>query len=203
MKVSFRTIWETWATPQNISCFSNRKVRFWSVYVFFLKFFGSKIRTLFFLLIILISVEKKIRFNKIDWDPVELSGKTAMISTKLRPPQNYYLFWIDHLVGKSSFKRRTQVFSFYIIGEMFKTNELFVDSCTLAAQFSFCVFIFSTEYAMTCHETKLDNAILVDLYPFLKHRNSSGIFSFLYIVFYWNNNLKLCFSLADTAVKNG
>ena len=83
---------------------------------------------------------------------------------------------------------------------MFKTNELFVDSCTLTAKFSFCVFIFGTEYAMTCHETK-DNPRLVDLYPFLKHHNNSGIFSFLYIVFYWNNNLKLCFSLADTAVK--
>ena len=111
---------------------------------------------------------------------------------------------MDHLVGKSSFKRRTQVFSFYIIDEMFKTNTLFVDSCTLAAKFSFCVVIFSTEYAiaMTCHETK-GNARLVDLYPFLKHHSNSGIFSFLYIVFYWNNNLKLCFSLADTAVKTG
>ena len=29
-----------------------------------------------------------------------------------------------HLVGKSPFKRRTEVFSFYIIGEMFGTNEL-------------------------------------------------------------------------------
>ena len=80
----------------------------------------------------------EIEFNKIDWDPVELSGKTAMISTKPRP-----VFWIDHLVGKSSIKRRTQVFSSYIIGEMFKTNELFVDSCTLTAKFSFCVFIFA------------------------------------------------------------
>ena len=44
---------------------------------------------------------------KIDWDPVELSRKTAMISTKLWPPQNYNLFWIDHLAGKSSFKRGT------------------------------------------------------------------------------------------------
>ena len=35
---------------------------------------------------------------KIDWDPVELSGKTAMISTKPRPPQNYYLFWIEILL---------------------------------------------------------------------------------------------------------
>ena len=56
--------------------------------------------------------QKKIRLLKIDWGPVELSGKTAMISTKPRPPQNYYLFWIDHLVGKSSFKR----------GEIFRTN---------------------------------------------------------------------------------
>ena len=52
------------------------------------------------------------RFNKIDVDHVELSGKTAMISTKPRPPQNYYLFWIDHIVGKSSLKCRTQVFFF-------------------------------------------------------------------------------------------
>ena len=44
---------------------------------------------------------------KIDWDPEELSRKTAMISTKPRPPQNNYLFWTDHLVGKSSFKRGT------------------------------------------------------------------------------------------------
>ena len=83
---------------------------------------------------------------------MELSGKTAMISTKPRPPQNYYLFGIDYLVGWSSLKRRTLVFSFYIIGEMFKTNELSVDTCTLTAKFSFCVFIFSTEYAMTRHE---------------------------------------------------
>ena len=37
----------------------------------------------------------------------------------------------------------------------------------------------------------------VDLYPFLKQS-----VVVLNIVFYWNNNLKLCFSLADTAVKN-
>ena len=33
-----------------------------------------------------------------------------------------------HIVGKSSFKYRTEVFSSYIIGEMFRTNKLFVDS---------------------------------------------------------------------------
>ena len=37
MKVSFRAILETWATPPNISCFLNRKVRFWSVSVFLIK----------------------------------------------------------------------------------------------------------------------------------------------------------------------
>ena len=42
MKVSFRAIWETWATPPNISCFLNGKERFWSVYVFFIKKFGVK-----------------------------------------------------------------------------------------------------------------------------------------------------------------
>ena len=68
------------------------------------------------------------RLTEIPW-AVELSGKTSMISTKPRPPQNYYLFWIDHhFVGMSLFKRRTEVFSFYIIGEMFSTNFFFVDS---------------------------------------------------------------------------
>ena len=85
MKVSFRAIWETWATPSNISCFLNGKVRLWSVYGFFTNIFGSKIRALFFLLIIFIQVEKEIRLRLTDipW-AVELSGKTAMISTKPR-----------------------------------------------------------------------------------------------------------------------
>ena len=48
--------------------------------------------------------------------------------TAAAPKLLYYLFWIDHLrVGKSLFKRRTKVFSFYIISEMFRTNRLFVD----------------------------------------------------------------------------
>ena len=34
-------------------------------------------------------------WSQVNWGPVELSGKTAIISTKPRPPQNYYLFWID------------------------------------------------------------------------------------------------------------
>ena len=68
---------------------------------------------------------------------MELSGKTAMISTKPRLPQNYYLFRIDHLFGKSSFKRGTEEFSFYIIGEMFMTNELFVDLVAASLVFIF------------------------------------------------------------------
>ena len=40
------------------------------------------------------------------------------------------------------------------------------------------------------------------LYLFLKQSKNNRIFSFLYIVFYWKNNLKLCISLADTAVKS-
>ena len=43
--------------------FLNGKVRFWSVNVFFTKIFESQVRTLFFSLIILIQVEKKIRLR--------------------------------------------------------------------------------------------------------------------------------------------
>ena len=127
---------------------------------------------------------------KIDWDPVELSGKSAIISTKPRSPQNY-LFWIDHLVGKSSFKRGTEVFSFYIIGEMITTNDLFVD--LVAAS---CVFI-----SIRWYDTN-DNAELCGFIPFSKTITIIVFSSLLNIVFYWNNNLKLCFSPADTAVKN-
>ena len=93
---------------------------------------------------------------------MELSGKTAMISTKPRPPQNYYLFGIDHLVGKSSSKRGAEVFSFYIIGEIFRTNELFVD--LMAASW---VFTFITSYVMTCHDTE-NNAGLCGFIPVSK-----------------------------------
>ena len=47
---------------------------------------------------------------------------------------------------------------------------------------------------MNCHDTK-DNSGQ-------NNHNNSRISSFLNIVFYWNNNPKLCFSLADTAVRN-
>ena len=44
------------------------------------------------------------------------------------------------------------------------------------------------------------------LYPFLKQitiTKNNRNFSFLYIVFYWKNNLKLCFySLVDMGVKS-
>ena len=54
------------------------KVRFRSVYVLLTKIFGSKMRVLFFLLIIFVKVGKKIRLRltKIAW-AVELSGKTV------------------------------------------------------------------------------------------------------------------------------
>ena len=57
---------------------------------------------------------------------------------------------------------------------------------------------------MTCHDTK-DNAGLIDCIPVSKtnnNHNNNRIFSFLCIVFYWKNDLKLCFSLADTGVKS-
>ena len=55
---------------------------------------------------------------------------------------------------------------------------------------------------MTCHNTK-DNAGLKIYIPFSKTMTIILVyFLFLSIVFYWNKNLKLYFSLADTAAKN-
>ena len=55
-----------------------------------------------------------------------------------RPKTIYYLFWIGQLIVKSSFKRRTEVFSFYIIEEMLRTNELLCNSRLLS--FLYIVF---------------------------------------------------------------
>ena len=112
--------------------------------------------------------------------------------------QNYYLFWISHLVGKSSFKSRTEVFSFLCYRWNVQDKWPF---CGFG-RFGLCVFIFSAWYVITCHDTK-ENAGLIDFIPVSKTiTKNKRIFSFLYIVFYWKNNLKLCFSLADTAVKS-
>mgnify|MGYP006862600577 CR=1 FL=1 len=53
-----------------------------------------------------------------DWDPVELSRESChqFPQRKLRSPQNCYLFWVSHLVGKSSFKCRTEYSLSYVIG---------------------------------------------------------------------------------------
>ena len=44
-----------------------------------------------------------------------------------------------YLVGKSSFKCRTEYFLSYVLSEMFRTNELFVDSVDLAFVYLFLV----------------------------------------------------------------
>ena len=86
MKVSFRAISETWATPPNISWFLNGKVRFWSVNVFFIKKnWVKKKGTILFTNHIDLGWKEN-SLTKIDWDPMELSRKTVMISTKPRPP---------------------------------------------------------------------------------------------------------------------
>ena len=89
---SFRAIWETWATPPNISCFLNGKVRFWSVYVFFIKKkIGVKNKGTILFTNHFDLGWKENSLIKIDWDPVELFRKTVMISTKPRLP-HYSLF---------------------------------------------------------------------------------------------------------------
>ena len=81
---------------------------------------------------------------------------------------------------------------------MFRTKISFLWSL----YFSFCVFIFRT-LKMTCYDMK-DNA---GLYRFIPDSKTITIIvvSFLFYTSYFTgiyNNLKLCFSLTDTAVKN-
>ena len=75
----------------------------------FYKNLGSKIRTILFTNHF--DLGWKENSLKIDWDLVELSGKTAMISTKPRPPQNYlillesifFLYYRWNVQGKWAF----------------------------------------------------------------------------------------------------
>ena len=89
----FSRRWETWATSPNISCFLNSKVRFWSVYVFFIKKkkLGVKNKGTIPFTNHFDLGWKENSLIKIDWDPVELSRKTVMISRKPRRPPGAYL----------------------------------------------------------------------------------------------------------------
>ena len=112
------------------------------------------------------------------------SGTSPLASYKeVPPPALYYLFWKDHLVVKTSFKPERWNYRWNV-----QDKRAFVDS------FSFCVFIFRTWY-----DTK-DNA---GLYRFIPGSEIitcySRLFSFLYIVFYWNSNLSCV--LASLTVK--
>ena len=102
-----------------------------------------------------------------------------------------------YLVGKSSFKCRQSIFfpmlSVKCSGQM---SFLWIQSI-----WPLCIYFWYVIYIITCHDTNYNTGLL---YPFLKQitiTKNNRIFSFLYIVFYWKNNLKLCFSLADTGVK--
>ena len=128
------------------------KVRFWSVYVFFYKNFGLKIRALFFLLIISTQLEKKfrLRLTQIPW-AVELSGKTAMISTKPRPRLTKTILSFEQIVILLESRRLSAERKYFLSISSVKCSGqisfLWIrqpTSSTLTAKFSFCVFIFST-----------------------------------------------------------
>ena len=140
------------------------KVRFWSVYVFLTNIFGSKIRALFFLLIISAQDEKKIRLRltKIPW-AVELSGKTAVISTKTRPPQKQIIILLESRRLSAERKYFIPILSVKCSGQIRFLWIRQPTSSNLTAKFTFCVILFlvrdTYHLRMTCHDTK-DNATL-------------------------------------------
>ena len=78
-------------------------------------------------------------------------------------------------------------------------------SSTLTDKISFCVSggIYLQYVIRTCHDTKDNGGLYRFTYLFLKQSQKySYIFVFHASYQCWNKNLKLCFSLADTAVKN-
>ena len=91
MKVSFRAT-RNMGNAAEYFMFLNGKVRFWSVYVFFIKKkIGVKSKgTILFTNHFDLGWKENLLI-KIDWDPVELSRKTVMISTNPRRPQGGYL----------------------------------------------------------------------------------------------------------------
>ena len=93
MKVRFRAIWETWATPPNISCFFKWKSKTLVCLWIFYKHFWVKNKDIILFTNHFDLGWKENSLIKIDWDPVELSRKTVMISTKPRPPRG--VTWVN------------------------------------------------------------------------------------------------------------
>ena len=93
MKVSFRAIWETWATPPNISCLWNGKVRFWSVYVFFYKNIWVKNKgTILFTNHFYLGWKEN--SLKIDWNPVGFPEKLLWFQRNRARPKTIMEFTI-------------------------------------------------------------------------------------------------------------
>ena len=169
----------------------------WSVYVFFTKIFGSKVRALipftnhFYL-------GWKENSLKIDWDPV---GRGAFRENCYDFNETAAILKLLSLLNRSlescRLSAEQKYFFLYYWWNVQDKNKLF-----WSLYFSFCVFIFRT-LKMTCYDTK-DNA---GLYRFIPDSKTITIIvvSFLFYTSYFTgiyNNLKLCFSLTDTAVKN-
>ena len=141
---------ETWATPSNISCFLNGKVRFWSVHVVLTKIFGSKIRALLFLLFIFIQVEKKIRLRLTEIrGPRSFPGKLLRFQRNRGCPKTVISFEqiIILLESRRLSAERKYFLSILSVNCSGQISFLWIwqpTSPTLTAKFNFCVFSFST-----------------------------------------------------------
>ena len=182
----------------NISCFLNGKVRFVVCLCIFYKNFWvkSKGTILFTNLFYLGWKENSL---KIDWDSV---GRGAFRENCYDFNEMAAIPKLLSLLNRSLEGRRLSAerkyFFLYYRWNVQDKNKLF-----WSLYFSFCVFIFRT-LKMTCYDTE-DNA---GLYRFIPNSKTITIIviSFLFYTSYFTgiyNNLKLCFSLTDTAVKNG
>ena len=108
--------------------------------------------------------------NLLDWDPMELSRKAAMnfnktvAAPKLLPLLNRSSCW--------------KVFVLHYQPNV--QDKWAFHSSTLTTKFSFCMFIFSMWYIMSCHNTK-DNAGLYRFtYLFLKQSQWYSYLFFFY-----------------------
>ena len=111
---------------------------------------------------------------KIDWDPVELSGKLLWFQRNRGRPKKLLcqLNWsLESRCLSAEQKYFLSILSVKCSGQMIFLWIRLPARSTLTAKFSFCVFIFSTWYVMTCHDTKNNSG----LYRFIPVSNTITI----------------------------
>ena len=149
------------------TAFLNGNVRFWSVYIFYKNFWVKNKDAILFTSHF--DLGRKENSLKIDLDTVELSGKTALISTKLRPPQKTIISF--ELIISLGSRRLSAKQNYFLSILSVKCSGAF---CGFGSQLAllwplnlasaYLLLVCDTKWPVTTRKTIRD---FIDLYAFL------------------------------------